>query len=112
VVEYCTQTRTAIKTPADAYAFVENHKNKTDWYAFNLAILAGLAGQTDTAQSLFDTAHVPQAKIAWQKERNEVIKVLKNKLTDHQTFERCINERIVEARAMLKLPATQLSYAP
>ena len=112
VVEYCTQTRSAINTPADAYAFVENHKKKTDWHAFNLAVLAGLAGQTDTAQSLFDIAHAPQAKTAWEKERNKVIEVLKNKLTDSQAFELCINDRIVKARALLSLPAVQLSYVP
>lgn len=111
-VEYCTQTQAAIKTPADAYVFVENHKKKTDWHAFNLAILAGLDDKADVARSLFDAAFVDQAKVAWQIERNEVIETLKSELTDRQAFERCINARIIEARTMLKLPPTQLKYIP
>lgn len=112
VVEYCTQTHAAIRTPEDAYALVENHKKKTDWHAFNLAILAGLAGKTDTSRSLFDLALLPQAKIAWKIELNEVISILKSELSDRQTFKRCIDARIKEARTLLKLPSTQLSYIP
>lgn len=104
VVEYCTQSRSAIKTPADAFSYVENHKKKTCWHAFNLAILAGLTGQTDTARSLFDAAHSPKTKIAWQIERNEVIEVLQSKLVDHEAFGRHLNACIVEARTMLSLP--------
>lgn len=110
-VEYCSQTRATINTPADAYAFVENHKKKTDWHAFNLAVLAGLSGQPDTAQSLFDAAYLPQTQIAWEEERNEIIGLLKNQLTNRQSFERCISERIIEARALLKLPATLPIFA-
>lgn len=111
-VEYCMQTQAVIKTPADAYALVENHQKKTDWHAFHLAILAGLDDQTDMSLALFDAAFVPQAKIPWEIERNEVIKALKGELTDRQAFERCINARIIEARTMLKLPLTQVNYIP
>ncbi len=111
-VEYCTQTQVAIKKPADAYAFVENHKEKTDWHAFNLAILAGLNDQADLAHSLFNAAFVSETSIAWQKDRNEVIEQLKGESTDRQAFERCINARIIEARARLKLDHTQVNYLP
>ncbi len=111
VVEYCFQTLAAITNPADAYALVENHQKKTDWHAFHLAVLAGLAGWTDTARAHFDRAYSPETKIAWQEERNKVIEALKSQLTDRQAFERCIIDRIIEARALLKLPAIQPSFA-
>jgi hypothetical protein len=71
-----------------------------------------LDDQTDLALALFDAAFVPHAKISWQIERNKVIEVLKSEMTDRQTFERCINARIIEARTMLKLPPNQLNYIP
>ncbi|MGB7260898.1 MAG: hypothetical protein WBC68_02405 [Albidovulum sp.] len=110
-VEYCLETRATIHTPADACAIVENHKKKADWHAFHLAVLAGLSGQTDTALSLFDAAYLPQTQIAWQEERNEIIGLLKNQLTNRQSFEHCISERIIEARALLKLPAILPAFA-
>lgn len=109
-VEYCTRTKAAIKTPADAYVLVENHKKKTDWHAFHLAILAGLDDHADVARSLFDAAYLHQAQFAWQIERNEVIETLKRKLTDLQSFRRCINARITESRTMLRLPLTELRH--
>lgn len=108
-VEYCSQTQAAIRKPADAYVFVENHQDKADWHAFNLAILAGLDDQADVARTFFDAAFIHQAQVAWQTERNEVIETLRSDLTNRQTFERRIKARIIEGRKMLELPPAQLN---